>query len=197
MTKSVNAGVFKVAANHTANSHVGLRRGTRAQTADAANNEINLYSCVARTIESLDDLYISNRVDFDCDASVGAKARFVVNKSAYRRTKMLWGDDQFFVALVMAVSGQMVKQMRDVISDLRIAREESDVFVHPRCFGVVIASTNVGVSANTIIVVAHNKHTLAVYFQTCHAIDNMYSCTFECFCPCHIDCFVKARFKFD
>src|SRR5215813_14106028 len=91
---------------------------------------------------------------------------------------------------------QIVKQLDRVTRESRIAGEEPDVGIEPRCLHVVVSGTDMHVAAKTACLTTHNERRLSMGLQPADSKCNVCSCAFQLCCPMEVAFFIKARFDF-
>ena len=79
-------------------------------------------------------------------------------------------------------------------SDLRICREQTEVGINARRGGIVVAGSNVSVTANPVGVAAHEQRKLAVGLQSNQAVKDLHAGIFQIARPADVVSLIEARF---
>ena len=94
-------------------------------------------------------------------------------------------------------AGQRVEDDRDLLGDLRIAGEQTEVGVNARGARVIIAGAEMHIMPEPIGIAADDEQRLAMCLQTDHAINDMRARFLQTARPLNIGRLVKARAQFD
>ena len=106
-------------------------------------------------------------------------------------------NQQRVVVVGPAVTGEVVEELGDVVAHRRVAGEEANVFVQARCARVVVASADVAVATQPVLVGAHHEDAFCVCLEPHEAIDNVHSGTFQRFGPRDVGGLVEPGLQFD
>ncbi|CAB4922068.1 unannotated protein [freshwater metagenome] len=113
------------------------------------------------------------------------------------RPHRVGSDEQPCVLGVQRIPGQDVEQVRNIVSDHRIAGEEAEVLVEPRGLRVVVAGTDVAVAAQLVTVISDDHGKLAVRLQPDKAVDDVNPGLLELAAPVDVVLLIESRFDLD
>ncbi len=83
--------------------------------------------------------------------------------------------------------------MGDILTDLRVSGEQSEVLVEPGRLRVVVAGAEMAVAPQLVTVVPHHHRELAVRLQADQSVDDVDSCLLQFSCPVDVVLLIEAR----
>ena len=96
-----------------------------------------------------------------------------------------------------AVAGEVVEQLREIGTEIGIARQHTEVFVRGRGLRVVVARTEVAVAPDAVGLLAHDEQDLGVRLQADEPVDHVRTRLLEHAGPFDVGLLVEARFQLD
>lgn len=182
---------------------VGDAGNLGAETADAADDEINFDACLACPVEGNNTGLVHKGVEFEGKVSVAVGllpldlAVDSCDDLFSHGSHGAVGDEEFAVAGLFRVAGQGVEEVGDVCPDVWVAGEHGEVGVDP-CGGcVVVSCAHVSVDFEFVVLFAADDHAhLCMDLEADDAVDDVNSRTFKGACPFYIILLVEACFQF-
>src|SRR5690606_18244309 len=128
-----HAGVLEVAAeDRTHPDRLAEPGHPRTDGADAADDEVNRHSRLARAVERVDDLLVDDRVQLDADATGLARGRVValgVDALDEPLAQVQWRDEEALELLLDRVARELVEESCEVAAHDGVGSEEPEVFI--------------------------------------------------------------------
>src|SRR5262245_9027503 len=171
-----------------------------AQAADAADDQVDGHAFARGRIHLLDQRRVGHAVEHGDDSGgpSGLDVRdFAADHLGDRFAQVDRRDQQLAVALLTRVSGQVVEQLRDVFAETLIGGEESEVCVNARRDRVVVASAEMNVAAQLVLLLAHDEGDLGVGLQPDQAVDDVDAGLLQSLGPLDVRLFIEAGLEFD
>ena len=96
-----------------------------------------------------------------------------------------------------SVAGQLVEQTGHILTDHRIAGQQTQIGVDSCGLRVVIAGAHMAVAAQAVGFLTHHEAQLAVGLQAYDAVHHVHACTFEFAGPRDVGILVEASLDLD
>ena len=106
-------------------------------------------------------------------------------------------NEQFAVALLCGVAGEMVEQVGRVRAQGLVAGQQAQVGVEAGRHDIVVASAEMGVAADLVAFLAHHQSKLRMNLEAQQAIDDMDALRFQPAGPFDVGFFVETGLQFD
>src|SRR6476620_3545372 len=91
------------------------------------------------------------------------------------RPEVTGGHDQFSIQPLPGKPRQRVEQVAQVCAERGTAREQSDVSVNARSLRIVVATSDVSVSPDSIAFLSHDERSLRVSLQSSEAVSHVHA----------------------
>ena len=118
---------------------VGQPADAGTQAADPANREIDPHAGGRGLVQRIDRLRVHERIELEDDPALTPERRLLTDHLDDPLAQRDRSHEEPPVPALPAVPGQEVEQIGDVVPQLLIRGEETQVFVQARGVGVVVA----------------------------------------------------------
>ncbi len=139
---------------------------TGSQTANAADDQVNLHAGLRSAVERLNNIAIHQGIHFGNDPrrlSRFGVFRFAPDRFHHRFVHGEGCDKEFPCSLKLADAGEQVEKIGRVFAKIRDWHvKRPKIGIKPRGRGIVIARGQVHVAAQTIVIAPHHERDLGV-----------------------------------
>ena len=150
-----------------------------------------------RSVERIDGLLVYHCVALDTDAG-WPPCDVVVDLAIDAFDKPgphgMRGDDQTLVLGIAGISGENVEQVRNIFANVRLGRQQAEVFVQASRLGVVVPGANMTVATELTTFVTNDHRQFAVGLQPNEAVHDVHSSLLELSRPLDVVLLVEAGF---
>ena len=167
---------------------------------NAANLNHHRNPRLGSPVECVRQAFVHNRVDFEQDFRFLARflvSNFAVNPLNQAITNGAGRDQQTVERRTRRVSAELVEQTRQVLGNLAVIGQQTQVLVPASCLGVIVAGTNVAVAMQPIGFLTHHQAQLTVRLETDQAVNHMNPSAFHLASPADIGFLIETRFNLD
>src|SRR5690606_31860877 len=176
-TEAIDARVLQEAANKAFHSDI-LRKARNAgpQTADAAHDEVDFDTGLARLVERGDDLRIDQGIHLRPDRCRTARfrvANLVANVLQDSRANAVRTRRHHLEILRLAVTRDEIEDARHVAADGAVGGEERQVGVDARSVGVVVPRADMAVGGDVVSLTTDDEAELGVGLELNEAVDDV------------------------
>src|ERR1700687_4069425 len=166
----------------------------RLEPADAAHYQVDPNAGLRGSIQGVDDLGIDQVVDLDHDSPFRPHC-LVLDQLDQSRAQRRGRDEQLAIAALPAVAGEVVEQLGDVRSHIRVGGEQRDVLERAGSRRVVVARGDVRVTPDAFALLPHDEHQLGVCLEADQAVHDVDARSLERFGPLDIGLLVPRAFN--
>ena len=117
-----------------------------------------------------------------------------LNQAATQSTRR---HQQRLVVGLRRVTGQLVEQAGDILTNLLVAGDDAQILVETSGRRVVVTGTNVRVTAQVVTLAAHHQRQLAVSLQTHDAVHHVHASALQLTSPRDVGFLIKTSLNFD
>ena len=117
-----------------------------------------------------------------------------LNQAATQSTRR---HQQRLVVGLRRVTGQLVEQAGDVLTNLLIAGDDAQILVETSGRRVVVTGTDVSVTAQVVTLAAHHQRQLAVSLQTHDAVHHVHAGALQLTSPRDVGFLIKTSLNLD
>ena len=172
----------------------------RTQAADPAHHQVHRDARLRRAIEQPDHLIVGDGVDLHHQprrtASLGV-LDLPLDQLLEALPELHGRDDHRPELLLIGVAGQVVEDVGDVIDDVRIRGEETEVRVHLRGVGVVVPGARMNVALNPARLLTDDETELGVRLQIGEAVHHVDAMRLQPLGPQDVVPLVESRLQFN
>ena len=150
----------------------------RTETADAADDQVDLHPCRRGAIERLDALGVHDRVHLGDDPPTPPRQRMrrlAIDHPQHPLPHVRRRHQQPAVLRATRIPRERVEQVADVRADRLVAGEEPDVRVDARGAGVVVARPDVHIAPDAVMLLADHERRLGVRLEAGETIDHVHA----------------------
>ena len=174
-----DAGVLEIAPENRPNVNVAAESlDSRLHAADAAHEQFDGHTGLARPIERIDDGLVDDRVELDSNARGHAVSRVLgLDTDALDQTlaQVQRRHEQSLELLLNRVAGEFVEQPGEVLTDGAARGEKSEVLVNAACLWIVVARADVAVVLEHAVLLADHERQLAVCLEPHETVDHVHA----------------------
>ena len=196
-----DTGVFQKTSDDALDADIVRQaRHARAQTADAADHQIDRNPGLARPVQGVDDHRIDQRVQLGPDrrrlAGLGVLGLLGDQAQQFRLHRHR-RERQLFQVFRHGVAGDEVEHLAGVAGEGRIAGEQRQVGIDLGRLRVIVAGAVVAVGAQRIALAPHHDRQLGVGFIFDESEHHMDARALQVAGPFHIGLLVEASLDLD
>ena len=197
----VNAAVLEKASHDADHANVFAEPwNLRAQTTDAANDQVDLHASAGSFVKLLDDLVVHERIQLHDHAAVPAGERviaFALDQFDHAPLQVEGRDHEFFCTGITGESRERVEDNGDLVSQLSGGGKETEVGITARRSRMIISGGEMHILPEPIAIPADDQQSFAMRLQTDDAVDDVRSRFLETLGPLNVRRLVKARAQLD
>ena len=150
----VNTTVLQEAAHNTDDADIFADAfDTGTQTADAANDQVNLHTCTRSFVKQFDDALVGQGIHLKNQAAFLALL-LIPDLAAYHAfdtvAQVDGSDEQFAKIGFGGITGQVIEEVGCISTDIFIHGEHADVFVDISSDVIVVAGSQMHIATNVV-----------------------------------------------
>src|SRR6516165_4637712 len=116
---------------------------------------------------------------------------FALDQSFQPSSQIEGGNEQFPIFLLGGVTGEIVKKVLAISSDLFVARKHPNIGVKLRGNAVVVPGREMDIAPDSVSFLAHHQSDFGMNLQTLQSVDHMYAFVLQHSCPLNVALFVE------
>ena len=164
--KPEDTAVLQLPAYNTAHRNIiADALNARAQTANTAHNQINMYACGRSLVQLLDYGLVNQRVHLGDDVSLTTgtyHSNFIVNQRVNLLAQSQRRHNQLVPNRWLAVAAKQIEERRSIAAELIVRRHQAKVGIQLCGAVVIVACTQMQITPDAVILLAHNQNNFGM-----------------------------------
>ena len=196
-----HARVLQEAAQDRAHANILAQAGNAgAQGTDTPHDHIHRHTSLRSAVQRINHGLIHHGVALNLN--LRRAARLVVlnllidalNQAATQSTRR---HQQRLVVGLRRVTGQLIEQAGDILTNLFVTGNQTQILVETSGRRVVVTGTNMSVTTQVVTLTAHHQRQLAVSLQTHDAVHHVHAGALQLTSPRDIGFLIKTSLNLD